>query len=159
MNFWLVNDEERNPRDLMPLRQFPGFLDHIHSIVTVQHGFGSFSVQSGFSSHVNECLTIADIPAISEVGSKKCFDNRILTAMLVSKPDNPVSINSIWRSFNLIECEIDAFCLADSNDFAIQFQRVAVFSTSRRTASTFSSVGIWTGRKTFDQTSGCFHEA
>ena len=67
----------------------------------------------------------ADVLAFSEVGSEQCLNDRILTTMLIGKPDEPVGINCVWRSFHLVEGKMNSFGFSDSEYFGIQFQLIA----------------------------------
>ena len=66
-----VDDEERHAVNMMPTRQFTCFLQRFHSLIALQHGLGISSIQTSLGNHVNECLPIADVPALREVGPEQ----------------------------------------------------------------------------------------
>jgi hypothetical protein len=119
----VVEDEERHTANLMPPTQFLVLPERIHSFVTVQHRHGKLALQSSFGNHVDELLAITDVSTLGEVGSEQCLNDRILTTLLVGKRNKPVGTHGVWRPFNPIEGEMDAFCLANLNYLGVKLQR------------------------------------
>ena len=92
-----------------------------HPFIIVQHGLGLLPVQARLGNHVEECLPLADVPALREVGPENRLHHRILNPLFVSEPDEPVSVEGVRRPLDPVEGEMDAFNFSDRNHPGVEF--------------------------------------
>jgi len=107
---------------LKPPSQFVGFLDRFQPVVTIQHALGFAPFQARFSNHVEECLALADVQSLREVGPKQRLHDYILNTFLVGQPDKPVGVQGVRGPPDPVEGEMNALYFADSTQLGVEFK-------------------------------------
>jgi hypothetical protein len=135
-----VDDEERHALHPKPPGQCVSLLDGFPAVVAVPHGLGPVPVEAGPGDHVEERLTVADVPALREVGPEQRLHDRTLHALPPGQPNEPVVVEGVRGTLDAVEGKRDAFGLLDRNHPGVEFLRAlpacelfrAVFPAGKR---------------------------